>query len=84
MPQHEVGHVSCFDHPLAAPAGLRAWNAPSLLQLMATRTERLILVVDVLIPSYRNPLLLASQLALALEVAPGRLARRAEGQPGTR
>jgi alkanesulfonate monooxygenase SsuD/methylene tetrahydromethanopterin reductase-like flavin-dependent oxidoreductase (luciferase family) len=57
--------ISCFDHVSAAPAGLSAWNAPSLLVAMAGVTERVALAVDVLNTSLRHPFLLAGQLAVA-------------------
>ena len=63
--------VSCFDHVTAAPAGLRAWNAPSLLVAMAGRTERFALAVDVLNVSLRHPFLLAGQLAVAQAASGG-------------
>jgi alkanesulfonate monooxygenase SsuD/methylene tetrahydromethanopterin reductase-like flavin-dependent oxidoreductase (luciferase family) len=65
--------VSCFDHVTAAPAGLAAWNAPSLLTAMAGATERVTLAVDVLNVSLRHPLLLAGQLAVAQAASGGRL-----------
>lgn len=65
--------VSCFDHVTAAPAGLAAWNAPSLLTAMAGVTERVALAVDVLNVSLRHPFLLAAQLAVAQAAAGGRV-----------
>jgi alkanesulfonate monooxygenase SsuD/methylene tetrahydromethanopterin reductase-like flavin-dependent oxidoreductase (luciferase family) len=65
--------VSCFDHATAAPAGLAAWNAPSLLVAMAGATERVTLAVDVLNVSLRHPLLLAGQLAVAQAASEGRI-----------
>jgi alkanesulfonate monooxygenase SsuD/methylene tetrahydromethanopterin reductase-like flavin-dependent oxidoreductase (luciferase family) len=65
--------VSCFDHVSAAPAGLAAWNAPSLLIAMAGVTERIALAVDVLNVSLRHPFLLAGQLAIAQAASDGRL-----------
>lgn len=53
--------LSCFDHVSAAPKGLAAWNAPSLLAAMAARTTRIALAVDVLnvsspsVPAGRPP-----------------------------
>jgi alkanesulfonate monooxygenase SsuD/methylene tetrahydromethanopterin reductase-like flavin-dependent oxidoreductase (luciferase family) len=65
--------VSCFDHVSAAPAGLRAWDAPTLLTSMAGVTERIRLAVHVLNVSIRTPLLLAGQLAVAQAASGGRL-----------
>jgi alkanesulfonate monooxygenase SsuD/methylene tetrahydromethanopterin reductase-like flavin-dependent oxidoreductase (luciferase family) len=65
--------VSCFDHVTAAPAGLAAWNAPSLLTAMAAVTERIALAVDVLNVSLRHPFLLAGQLAVAQAASRGRV-----------
>jgi alkanesulfonate monooxygenase SsuD/methylene tetrahydromethanopterin reductase-like flavin-dependent oxidoreductase (luciferase family) len=66
-------HISVFDHPLAAPAPFRAWDAPSLLIAMAARTANPALCIDVLIVSWRNPLELASQLAVAQALSGGRV-----------
>ena len=66
--------LSCFDHVAAAPAGLAAWDAPSLLTAMAGVTERITLAVDVLNVSLRHPFLLASELAVAQAASGGRLA----------
>jgi alkanesulfonate monooxygenase SsuD/methylene tetrahydromethanopterin reductase-like flavin-dependent oxidoreductase (luciferase family) len=65
--------VSCFDHVSAAPAGLAAWDAPTLLTSMAGVTERIRLAVHVLNVSIRTPLLLAGQLAVAQATSGGRL-----------
>lgn len=65
--------VSTFDHVTAAPRGLAAWDAPSLLIAMAGRTERVRLAVDVLNTSLRHPFLLAAQLAVAQAASGGRL-----------
>jgi alkanesulfonate monooxygenase SsuD/methylene tetrahydromethanopterin reductase-like flavin-dependent oxidoreductase (luciferase family) len=65
--------VSCFDHVSAAPAGLTAWDAPSLLVAMAGVTDRVALSVDVLNTSLRNPFLLAGQLAVAQAASGGRV-----------
>lgn len=65
--------VSCFDHVSAAPAGLAAWNATSLLVAMAGVTERIALAVDVLNASLRHPFLLAGQLAVAQAASGGRV-----------
>jgi alkanesulfonate monooxygenase SsuD/methylene tetrahydromethanopterin reductase-like flavin-dependent oxidoreductase (luciferase family) len=65
--------VSCFDHVTASPRGLRAWDASSLLVAMAGRTERIGLSVRVFNSALRNPLLLASQLAVAQAASGGRL-----------
>ena len=64
--------ISCFDHVSAAPAGLRAWDAPALLVAMAGETRRIRLAVHVLNVSLRPPLLLAGQLAVAQEASGGR------------
>jgi alkanesulfonate monooxygenase SsuD/methylene tetrahydromethanopterin reductase-like flavin-dependent oxidoreductase (luciferase family) len=65
--------VSCFDHVTAAPEGLPAWDAPSLLAAMAGVTTRVRLAVDVLNSSLRHPFLLAGQLAVAQAASGGRL-----------
>lgn len=65
--------LSCFDHVTAAPAGLAAWDAPSLLTAMAARTRRIGLAVHVINASLRHPLLLAAQLAVAQAAGGGRL-----------
>jgi alkanesulfonate monooxygenase SsuD/methylene tetrahydromethanopterin reductase-like flavin-dependent oxidoreductase (luciferase family) len=65
--------VSCFDHVSAAPAGLAAWDAPTLLTSMAGVTERIRLAVHVLNVSIRTPLLLAGQLAVAQAASGSRL-----------
>ena len=65
--------VSCFDHVSAAPAGLAAWNAPSLLTAMAGVTGRIALAVDVLNTALRHPFLLAGQLAVAQAASRGRV-----------
>ena len=65
--------VSCFDNVSAAPAGLAAWNAPSLLVAMAGVTDRIALAVDVLNTSLRHPFLLAGQLAVAQAASGGRV-----------
>src|ERR671935_2352881 len=65
--------VSCFDHVSAAPAGLAAWNAPTLLAAMAGVTDRVALAVDVLNTSLRHPFLLAGQLAVAQAASSGRV-----------
>jgi alkanesulfonate monooxygenase SsuD/methylene tetrahydromethanopterin reductase-like flavin-dependent oxidoreductase (luciferase family) len=65
--------VSCFDHASAAPSGLAAWSAPSLLVAMAGVTERIALAVDVLNVSLREPFLLAGQLAVAQAASSGRV-----------
>jgi alkanesulfonate monooxygenase SsuD/methylene tetrahydromethanopterin reductase-like flavin-dependent oxidoreductase (luciferase family) len=65
--------VSCFDHVTAAPAGLAAWSAPSLLTAMAGVTETIALAVDVLNVSLRHPFMLAGQLAVAQAASGGRL-----------
>jgi alkanesulfonate monooxygenase SsuD/methylene tetrahydromethanopterin reductase-like flavin-dependent oxidoreductase (luciferase family) len=65
--------ISSFDHVSAAPAGLAAWNAPSLLVAMAGVTERAALAVDVINVSLRHPFLLAGQLAVAQAASRGRI-----------
>ncbi len=65
--------VACFDHISAAPRGMTAWDAPSLLTAMAARTERILISAEVLNASLRNPLLLAGQLAVAQAASGGRL-----------
>jgi alkanesulfonate monooxygenase SsuD/methylene tetrahydromethanopterin reductase-like flavin-dependent oxidoreductase (luciferase family) len=65
--------VSSFDHVTAAPSGLAAWDAPSLLIAMAGRTERVRLAVDVLNTALRHPFLLAAQLAVAQAASDGRI-----------
>src|SRR5438094_10505077 len=65
--------ISSFDHVSAAPAGLAAWNAPSLLVAMAGVTERVALAVDVINVSLRHPFLLAGQLAVAQAASRGRV-----------
>ena len=65
--------VACFDHVSAAPRGMVAWDAPSLLTAMAAKTERVLISVEVLNASLRNPFLLAGQLAVAQAVSGGRL-----------
>ena len=65
--------VSCFDHASAAPAGLAAWDAPTLLAAMPGSTERIGLAVDVLNVALRHPFLLAGQLAVAQAASGGRL-----------
>jgi alkanesulfonate monooxygenase SsuD/methylene tetrahydromethanopterin reductase-like flavin-dependent oxidoreductase (luciferase family) len=65
--------ISCFDHVSSAPAGLAAWDAPTLLAVMAGATSRIRLAVHVLNASLRPPLLLAGQLAVAQAASGGRL-----------
>jgi alkanesulfonate monooxygenase SsuD/methylene tetrahydromethanopterin reductase-like flavin-dependent oxidoreductase (luciferase family) len=65
--------LSCFDHVSAAPSGLAAWDAPSLLTALAGITRRIGLSVDVLNTSLRHPFLLAGQLAVAQAASGGRL-----------
>jgi alkanesulfonate monooxygenase SsuD/methylene tetrahydromethanopterin reductase-like flavin-dependent oxidoreductase (luciferase family) len=65
--------VSCFDHVSTAPAGLAAWDAPSLLTAMAGTTARIALRVDVLNVLLRHPFLLGGQLAVAQAASGGRL-----------
>lgn len=65
--------VSCFDHVSAAPAGLSAWDAPSLLVAMAGETERITLAVDVLNVTLRPAFNLAGQLAVAQAASSNRL-----------
>jgi alkanesulfonate monooxygenase SsuD/methylene tetrahydromethanopterin reductase-like flavin-dependent oxidoreductase (luciferase family) len=65
--------LSSFDHVTAAPRGLAAWDAPSLLVAMAGQTRRARLAVDVINTSLRHPFLLAGQLAVAQAASAGRL-----------
>jgi alkanesulfonate monooxygenase SsuD/methylene tetrahydromethanopterin reductase-like flavin-dependent oxidoreductase (luciferase family) len=65
--------VSCFDHVTAQPSGYASWDAPTLLAAMAGRTRRVVLSVDVINISLRNPFLLAAQLAVAQAASSGRL-----------
>jgi len=65
--------ISCFDHVSGEPGNSTAWDAPTLLALMAARTERVRLAVQVLNASLRPPLLLAGQLAVVQEASRGRL-----------
>ena len=65
--------LSCFDHASAAPANLPAWDAPSLLSVMAANTVSIRLAVHVVNTSLRNPFLLAGQLAVAQAASGGRL-----------
>jgi alkanesulfonate monooxygenase SsuD/methylene tetrahydromethanopterin reductase-like flavin-dependent oxidoreductase (luciferase family) len=65
--------ISCFDHVTDAPEGLAAWNAPSLLTAMATRTRRIRLSVDVISTPLRHPFLLAAQIAVAQAASGGRV-----------
>jgi alkanesulfonate monooxygenase SsuD/methylene tetrahydromethanopterin reductase-like flavin-dependent oxidoreductase (luciferase family) len=65
--------ISCFDHVSAAPAGRRAWDAPTLLAAMAARTKQVGIGVHVLNASLRHPFLLAGQLAVVQAVSGGRL-----------
>src|SRR5919204_3106473 len=65
--------LACFDHVTALPANLAAWDAPTLLAVMAARTTRIALSVDVLNVALRHPFLLAAQLAVAQAASRGRL-----------
>lgn len=65
--------LACFDHVTALPANLAAWDAPTLLAVMAARTKRIALSVDVLNVSLRHPFLLAAQLAVVQAASGGRL-----------
>jgi alkanesulfonate monooxygenase SsuD/methylene tetrahydromethanopterin reductase-like flavin-dependent oxidoreductase (luciferase family) len=65
--------VACFDHVCAAPRGMAAWDAPSLLTAMAADTERILISAEVLNTSLRHPFLLAGQLAVAQAASGGRL-----------
>jgi alkanesulfonate monooxygenase SsuD/methylene tetrahydromethanopterin reductase-like flavin-dependent oxidoreductase (luciferase family) len=65
--------LSCFDPVSAAPSGLVAWDAPSLLVAMAGVTSRITLAVDVVNICLRHPFLLAGQLAVAQATSGGRL-----------
>ena len=65
--------VGCFDHATAAPEGLTAWDAPSLLSAMTAHVRRARLALWVANVSLRHPLLLASQLAVAQAASDGRV-----------
>ena len=65
--------LSCFDHVSAAPAGLAAWDAPTLLAAMTRVTAKIRLAVHVLNTSLRPPLVLAGQLAVAQAASDGRI-----------
>lgn len=65
--------LSCFDHLTAAPGGKTAWDAPSLLCVMACETEQIPLAAHVLNTSLRHPFLLAAQLAVAQAASGGRV-----------
>jgi len=65
--------ISCFDHVSSAPAGHAAWDAPTLLAVMAGATSRIRLAVHVLNTSLRPPFMLAGQLAVAQAASGGRL-----------
>jgi alkanesulfonate monooxygenase SsuD/methylene tetrahydromethanopterin reductase-like flavin-dependent oxidoreductase (luciferase family) len=65
--------ISCFDHVTEAPEGLVAWDAPSLLTAMASRTRHARLAVDVISTPLRHPFLLAAQIAVAQAASGGRL-----------
>ena len=65
--------VACFDHVSAAPRGMTAWDAPSLLTAMAAATDRILISVEVINACLRHPFLLAGQLAVAQAVSGGRL-----------
>ena len=71
--QAGFGLVACFDHVSATPRGMAAWDAPALLTAMAARTERVLVSVEVINASLRNPFLLAGQLAVAQAASGGRL-----------
>jgi alkanesulfonate monooxygenase SsuD/methylene tetrahydromethanopterin reductase-like flavin-dependent oxidoreductase (luciferase family) len=65
--------ISCFDHVTSQPAGLAAWDAPSLLLAMAGVTERLEVAVEVVNASLRHPFALAGQIAVAQAASGGRV-----------
>jgi alkanesulfonate monooxygenase SsuD/methylene tetrahydromethanopterin reductase-like flavin-dependent oxidoreductase (luciferase family) len=66
--------VSCFDHVTTAPdLEGPAWDAPSLLSVMAGVTSRIGLSVDVVNVSLRHPALLAAQVAVAQAASGGRV-----------
>jgi alkanesulfonate monooxygenase SsuD/methylene tetrahydromethanopterin reductase-like flavin-dependent oxidoreductase (luciferase family) len=65
--------LSCFDHVSAAPTGYAAWDAPTLLAVMAARTSRIAISVDVLNVALRHPFLLGGQLAVVQAASSGRL-----------
>jgi alkanesulfonate monooxygenase SsuD/methylene tetrahydromethanopterin reductase-like flavin-dependent oxidoreductase (luciferase family) len=65
--------VSCWDHAVAAPAGLAAWDAPSLLTAMAGATRQVRLGTHMINTALRHPFLLAAQLAVAQAASGGRI-----------
>jgi alkanesulfonate monooxygenase SsuD/methylene tetrahydromethanopterin reductase-like flavin-dependent oxidoreductase (luciferase family) len=65
--------ISCFDHITAAPRGLAAWDAPSLLTAMALHTSQSRISVNVIDAALRHPLLLAGQVAVAQAASRGRV-----------
>ncbi len=65
--------VACFDHVCAAPRGMAAWDAPSLLAAIALHTEQVLISAEVINASLRYPFLLAGQLAVAQAASGGRL-----------
>ena len=65
--------VSCWDHAVAAPTGLAAWDAPSLVVAMAGVTQRMHLATHVVNIALRHPFLLASQFAVAQAASGGRV-----------
>jgi alkanesulfonate monooxygenase SsuD/methylene tetrahydromethanopterin reductase-like flavin-dependent oxidoreductase (luciferase family) len=65
--------ISCWDHAVAAPAGLAAWDAPSLLVAMAGSTARVRLATHVVNAALRHPFLLAAQVAVAQASSDGRV-----------
>jgi alkanesulfonate monooxygenase SsuD/methylene tetrahydromethanopterin reductase-like flavin-dependent oxidoreductase (luciferase family) len=65
--------ISCFDHTTSSPAGLAAWDAPSLMIAMAGHTQRVRVALDVVNVSLRHPFLLAGQLAVAQAASGGRV-----------
>lgn len=71
----EVGFdiLAAFDHVTAAPEGVPAWEATSLLSVMAARTQRIRLGIYVVNAALRHPFLLAAQIAVAQAASQGRL-----------
>jgi alkanesulfonate monooxygenase SsuD/methylene tetrahydromethanopterin reductase-like flavin-dependent oxidoreductase (luciferase family) len=65
--------LACFDHVTASPREEPAWDGPSLLSVMAGRTNTIRLAIQVVNASLRNPFLLAGTLAVAQAASGGRL-----------
>jgi len=65
--------LASFDHVTAAPEGVPAWEATTLLSVMAARTKRIQLGLYVVNVSLRHPFLLAAQIAVAQAASNGRV-----------